>query len=414
MPAHIRITTILIALALAGCSSRLPVASAGNASGGGFFSSNATRQEALNDPSLNMTAAIFNIPAKWHFQGVLMQGGACISVPFIVFRATSPDGLSFVEQIPSSAWVWGTGPAANVKHEGCLPLKQAIGAQEFLKYISATLNVEYVADQPVPEAVNAKAQKAIADAKAVYAPSYADMHTQAPNSTRELAWASVRYKNGSFTMKGRLQGLVDCTETSHPGVKSILRGMPDQPAWSNTGCQAAVRFISAPEDKFQAVADMLEAANIGSEPNQAWIQAWLQRNNQQSQQMINQMNAAASARLRASAQQFNHDQAVRQQMHEQFLSTMQRGTDMSMQRAADVANSNHRMAQDVVDYALDRQTVRDPATGQISKVSSSSTYTWIDSTGKTSFQTNDVNANPNGSLSGNWTRQQVVHGDGSQ
>jgi hypothetical protein len=85
-----------------------------------------------------------------------------------------------------------------------------------------------------------------------------------------------------------------------------------------------------------------------------------------------------------------------------------------MQRAAQVANSNHRMAQDVVDYALDRQTVLDPGTGQISKVSSAYSYTWVDSTGKTSFQTNDASANPNGSLQGNWTRQQVVHGDGSK
>jgi hypothetical protein len=30
-----------------------------------------------------------------------------------------------------------------------------------------------------------------------------------------------------------------------------------------------------------------------------------------------------------------------------------------------------------------------------------------------SYQTNDPNADPNGSLPGTWTRQQVVHGDGS-
>jgi hypothetical protein len=92
---------------------------------------------------------------------------------------------------------------------------------------------------------------------------------------------------------------------------------------------------------------------------------------------------------------------------------MQRGTQMSMARAAEVASSNHRSAQDWVDYSLDRQTVRDPTTGQVSKVSSASSYTWIDSSGKTSFQTNDVNANPNGTLAGTWTRQVVTHADGT-
>jgi hypothetical protein len=66
-----------------------------------------------------------------------------------------------------------------------------------------------------------------------------------------------------------------------------------------------------------------------------------------------------------------------------------------------------------VDYALDRKTVMDPGTGQVTKVSSSYSYTWMDNTGH-SYQTNDVNANPNGALSGNWTQQQVVHGDGKQ
>jgi hypothetical protein len=93
---------------------------------------------------------------------------------------------------------------------------------------------------------------------------------------------------------------------------------------------------------------------------------------------------------------------------------MQRGTDMSMNRAAQIANSNHTIASDWVDYALDQQTVSDPNTGQISKVSSAYTYTWVDSSGNNSYQTNDSNANPNGTRMGNWTRQQQVHGDGSK
>lgn len=46
-------------------------------------------------------------------------------------------------------------------------------------------------------------------------------------------------------------------------------------------------------------------------------------------------------------------------------------------------------------------------------MSSSNSYTWIDASGKTSYQTNDVNANPNGMLQGSWTRQTTVHGDGT-
>ena len=100
-------------------------------------------------------------------------------------------------------------------------------------------------------------------------------------------------------------------------------------------------------------------------------------------------------------------------MHEQFLATMQRGTDASTARTQQSMNARSTAASDWVDYALDKKTVADPNTGQISKVSNSYTHTWVDSTGKTTYQTNDSNANPNGVLPGNWTQQQTVHGDGT-
>ena len=84
-----------------------------------------------------------------------------------------------------------------------------------------------------------------------------------------------------------------------------------------------------------------------------------------------------------------------------------------MARAQQSMNAQSTSASDWVDYALDQQTVADPNTGQLSKVSNASSYTWVDSSGKTSYQTNDVNANPNGVLQGTWTKQQVVHGNGT-
>jgi hypothetical protein len=92
---------------------------------------------------------------------------------------------------------------------------------------------------------------------------------------------------------------------------------------------------------------------------------------------------------------------------------MQRGTDMSMARTQQSMDARSTATSDWVDYALDQRTVMDPSTGQVSKVSSAYSYTWVDSTGKTSYQTNDPNANPNGVLQGSWTKQQVVHGDGT-
>jgi hypothetical protein len=172
--------------------------------------------------------------------------------------------------------------------------------------------------------------------------------------------------------------------------------------------------MAAPENQYDALLKLWDGPEMKIHGSPEWNQAVIDRMNRMAAMRDQQMNAQAAAQRQASAQQFNHDQAVRQQMHEQFLATMQRGTDMSMAHAAQVANTNHTIASDWVDYSLDRQTVLDPNTGQLSKVSSSSSYTWIDSSGHTSFQTNDVNADPNGTLQGTWTRQQVVHGDGTR
>jgi hypothetical protein len=429
------LATILIALtclSCMGCKSPIETPAANASEGAGTASSGeglregvstasssagaSTHKEYVTDPTLNnMNAFSVTIPTKWHFQGVLYQGGNCSSIPYGVFRATSPDGLSYVERMPALAWVWGTGPMLSyMPKNDCLPLKGPMSAQQFLKYLAATMKVDYVGAEPVPAEEEAKAQQALRDAQAVYAPKYAAMNTQPPKTTRELARATVSYKNGTFPMKGRLKVMVECIETFYPGMKSVLRGMADRPSSTVDKCTAGVTYYTAPESRYADMIRQWDAPGMGGKAEDAWQQAWVQRNSEQSQQMISQMNRNAAAQRQASAQQFSHDQAVRQQMHEQFMATMQRGTDMSMARTQANMNARSTSTSDWVDYALDRQTVLDPNTGQVNKVSSTYSHTWVDSTGKTSFQTNDINANPNGLLPGNWTKQQVVHGDGSQ
>jgi hypothetical protein len=166
-------------------------------------------------------------------------------------------------------------------------------------------------------------------------------------------------------------------------------------------------------NQFQSVVATWNAKGMGATGDMQWQQAWVNRNQQQANQAMAQIRAQTQAAMQASAQKFQHDMAVQQNMHDQFMATMQRGTDMSMARTADSMNARSTAASDWVDYSLDQKTVMDPGTGQVSKVSSAYNYTWVDSSGKTSFQTNDANANPNGTMQGTWTRQQTVHGNGT-
>lgn len=426
-----------VVLALLGCKSATSGAAAGDSGGGGTGSSSAganwmgsgagggaesagsaaagsggSRTEQIRDPSLNMDAVDVTIPASWHFSGTLMQGGKCVPTPFPVFRVSSPDGLSAFEREPTIGWRFGTGPVAAAGQTDCLPLKTALPAQDFLKYLAPTLGLKYVSDVAEPAAENELAQKGLAAAEATVAPKYAASHLTPPKSTRELARARVSYQNGSFAMEGELRVTVDCTESVYPGMKSILRGIPDRPESRVTQCQASTRYYHAPADKLAGVLAAWDAPGMGAVGRKDWQQAWVERNQQQADAAMAQDLRNTNAAMAASRAKFNQDMATQSRMHQDFLATMQRGTDMSMARANASMNARSTAASDWVDYALDQQTVTNPA-GGVSKVSSAYSTTWVDSTGKTSYQTNDVNANPNGVLPGSWTKQTVTHGDGS-
>jgi hypothetical protein len=151
---------------------------------------------------------------------------------------------------------------------------------------------------------------------------------------------------------------------------------------------------------------------MGAVGSQAWQQAWVARYQQQANQAESKNIAATNAAMAASHQMFEQSMAAQAQEHQQFMATLQRGTDLSMGQAQAGLNAQSTASSDWVNYALDQQTVMDPNTGQISTVSSASSYTWMDGSGKT-YQTSDSSANPNGVMPGTWTKQQVVHGNGT-
>jgi hypothetical protein len=117
--------------------------------------------------------------------------------------------------------------------------------------------------------------------------------------------------------------------------------------------------------------------------------------------------AAQNRQMQAQYNAFNQSQQMRQQQHDDFMAVMQRGTDMSMQRTQDSMNARGRAADDWCDYSLDQQKRLDPNTGLITKDSSAYNYTWVNETGDR-VQTNNINANPNGNGTGNWTLQENV------
>jgi hypothetical protein len=371
-----RLATILIALTLFGCKGSVQTSAAstgdgasGGAGNGSFpaSTSGGTRVENIIDTTMdNKTAYSVTIPAKWKFQGVLLQGGiaTCESYFYPVYRATSEDGQSFSEVMPQLLWAYGDGPKPKT---GCLPLDKPLSAQDFLKYLSSTMNLAYAGDAPIPDGL-AKSVKQSQDSYVQGAAFYSQHNLPQPHNTADGAAALVGYKQNGTSMKGRLTVLLTCSEIPHPGFHSTLRGMASTPATTSGKCTANVGFVTAPESQFAAVVRLWDNPAYGAKQDKDWGWAWVKRyadqGNAANQAMINSVDQ----RFAAQRQAIQHTMAVQQQEHNQFMQTMQEGTDRSMARAADVANSNHRAAQDMVDYSLDRQTILDTNTGTYYKV----------------------------------------------
>jgi hypothetical protein len=264
MDSRAKLATILIAVASLGCigmPQQLAVSPADNQLPD--VPTN-TEKRMIKDPVVGgMDAIEITIPAKWHFEGdmyLMSEGGSalgdsCSSSPTGVFRATSPDGLSFMEELPSPAWGWAKGPDAELFGvKNCFPLQGPTSAQEMLKYIAATLGVEYLRDEPVPQERTAKVQKKVDDSNAPYANLNRSSKYSTLHLTSELAWAEVRSKNGTFTMKGRLRAQVSCTERVNPPLASMTDHKKKEPTTVDT-CQALLLYEAAPESQYPALAE---------------------------------------------------------------------------------------------------------------------------------------------------------------
>jgi hypothetical protein len=108
-------------------------------------------------------------------------------------------------------------------------------------------------------------------------------------------------------------------------------------------------------------------------------------------------------------QQYQQIQAASQANHEAFMQQQESSFQSAMRNANASMNAQTTSASDWVDYALDQQTVT--GAGGTVKVSSAYGNTWSNGQGQW-YQTNDPNSNPNGYLSGNWTQDTKVHGNG--
>jgi hypothetical protein len=350
-----------------------------------FSDAAGTTPVTITDPILNMKAYSITIPANWIFEGAVFPGSSCSDGPFPVFRTSSPDGLTGIKQLPRLDWSWTDNPNHPSKGGAdCLPYKKELFASDMLKYMIGVLQVEFVRDEPTPDLADIQRNTAAHNAPKM-------------SFSADKARATERYHIKKIVMEERLNVYVGCTSYKDIGWHTRSAGVSR--TWAPQG--------KYNDDTFKPISRTFA---VDQEWNAKRAQIAIQKLNdlsERSMRAIQQMGEDAARRSAAQYNTFNQAQEMRQRQHEDFMASMQRGTDMSMQRTAQSMNARSRAADDWSDYSLDLQKRLDPNTGLITKDSSNYNYTWVNEQGDR-VQTSNINANPNGNGTGNWTLQENV------
>lgn len=328
----------------------------------------------IADPQYgNMPAAQMRAPAGWKFQGSMSR--MCTGIPSASGVATSADGRFQTVLEPNLTWKWIDGMAFQ-QPPGCLPLRQAMRAQDFLvRFVQSIDNrgpMKIVGTMPVDGAYQQAARASYNQLSVAMSGnnSISGMHSY---PLVDVGAIRVQTQQG----EERYRATVTCFMNSSVGAVGMH--MPET-------CSASVDIVRAPHGQLDALARYVDANQLEApRTNPAWMA--------QVQGTQNQIANAATQRMTDE--------------HNRFMNQMQREGDARNARFNAQMVQRSRNTADVVNYALDRQTYSG-ANGTYNTYNGNANYSWSNGQGGT-YGTNDPNANPGAG----WTQDQRVHGDGT-
>lgn len=355
----------------------------------------------ITDPTMNGTTAYtMTIPADWKLQGVVTTS-PCTSIPRAVYRAYAADGLTEMRQTPALAWKWYQNPRLK-PDQGCLPYPGAMSAADFLGKYAETIEggVHVVGPMPVEPAF----KKAADDYTAVLstgANNFAARTGGQPTAhfTNDVAALHIQTINGTFVIDQRLRTMVQCENDT-----GIIPG---------GNCWAQVEILRAPKGKLDALVHLVDSNNLPNiQPDLTWRQAEMKIIYDRGQAGLAHMREMYEAGTRAQKAMFDEFMETTTRNHEEFMNEQESRFESSMNNAQNAQNARVTAGSDMVDYALDQQTVVGP--GGYAKVSNAYAHTWSSTVGNQTqwYQTDDPTTNPNGVRNGTWTEDVKVHGNG--
>jgi len=384
----------------------------------------------IEDPTLHhMNAIEVHHPVGWHFRGAMyldavrdtLTKPGCSPFQWGSYRVTSPDGLSFAEQMPTATWQWETGPRANASYGStCFPIHGSMAAEELLKRMAVMLRVGYAAGEPIPAELAARQAGHVAQINANWAKQSNGDASMTMTLTGESARARVRFMNGTYLMAGRMEVQIICTVAmdwlakSQAGGKKLPRDhQVEEPTLIHT-CMATVIYLVAPETRYEdLVAEWDQplpgftgfgAQGMGSRPLAAWVTP------QAAKAAEVPKGGLEAAFIRDEERLGFKEDLARTVAAREWIAREAKGVtdipwDLLPARELELAGSVRTRHPDWVDALLGGEVGTD-AFGEKTLLLPKG-IEWRDAPGEHWFVTYEPTADPNGILPGRWMRGRI-------
>ncbi len=347
------------------------------------------------DPFFGQRAFTMTIPADWNFEGTVFRGRNGAG-PELVYRASSPDGLTGVQRLPRYDWEWSDDPA----YQRALQTSQTkamkpMPAGEFVKQVvlpDARPRAQASAIQPIPD-LSEKLAEQDRHRNEMLANLAATAHMPASHLTSNAERVRIQYDFGGHAEEEWIAAVTSTQD--FPSMPSRVRSMRAFPAHSI--CQAWVTGARAPKGQLDASDNRLIAIIRSASPDPAWQQkedAFVLKQTQIQMAQAQQQGQALQAQIMRQSQA--------------ALANQRAIFDRSMNSARAMSEAGHQSAMATAEHMGDVQPMVDPVTGRTGQVSNQYNYSYANGDGSV-VQTNSPTSNPNAQLRGNWTRLQPTN-----
>ena len=340
----------------------------------------------ITDDALGIVAFRMQIPEDWKFEGVMLRDPRCDVLPSVAYRITSPDGLAGFQSLPTFAWHWSDDPKNldGYRKFHC-KLMEPMTATDFLNYVLPAIRPNPTAGKIEPTSDAAQIDALIA--------SYND-HAQrgAFASSEEGGGVHSRIE---YTLHGQqIEENLRVVVTTFKNQTAY----PHQPVRHQSSSTADVSGMRAPKGQLDVVMKTLYPVFGKADYTDEW------------KKRMSQKIAADGARMMAIIKkQGDQITDTLRRNHEAYMKQSKASFEKSQQIDRDRQDAMHRSAVAWTLYAGDQQLVRNPTSGETSRVTNQAgTNGYQDQSSGDIVMSTNPNFDPNFYIRGTWTQLENV------